>query len=103
MSYKPVFNSGFKIMNTEFDTKGKCGSETNGICNTDRFCNRAGECGPEQTHKDDSTNSNYRLCRKYNDINCKTFVDKQIDGRIMVHDTRDNYHIYGLKRMSCSS
>ena len=101
MSYNPVFTSGFKVMNGEYATQGKCGVAVNGLCNKDRFCNQAGECGPEQTHKDGSSNNQYRFCRKYNDIDCKSFSDKLIDGRFMTHDTKDNYYIYGLKRMAC--
>lgn len=103
MSYIPIFDSGFHVMNSELSTSGKCGPENKGICNRNRYCNVMGECGPEQTHRDDSQNNSYRFCNKYNDTNCMSFVDKQTNGKLMVHTTKDNYYVYGLKRMTCPS
>lgn len=102
MAFNPVFDSGFNLMESEYTTKGKCGPITKGVCNMNRFCNNNGECGPEQTHRDNSNNNIYRFCNQYNDTNCMSFADKHIDGRILTFTNKDNYQIYGLKKSSCS-
>ena len=103
MSYIPIFDSGFSVMNGEQDLKGKCGVENKGVCYRNRFCNMSGECGPEKTHSDTSINNTYRFCNQYNDTNCLSFVDKQLDGRLLTFANKDNYYVYGLKRMTCPS